>query len=61
MRTLLASSTLMLTVLSSVLLGIYGAYGLISGILLAFGRNSRIKPEAAPALAPERHSAVAGS
>ncbi len=53
----------MLTVLSSVFLGIYGAYGLICGILLAFGRNSRIKAEPAPALvsAPERHSAMVGS
>jgi hypothetical protein len=53
----------MLTVLSSVSLGIYGAYALISGILLAFGRNSRPKTETAPALVPaaERQSVAAGS
>jgi hypothetical protein len=53
----------MLTVLFSVSFGIYGAYALISGILLAFGRNSRSKTETAPALvtAAERQSATAGS
>lgn len=63
MRTLLVSSTLMLTVLTSVSFGIYAAYAAISGILLAFGRHSRAKTEAAPALVPatERHSAIAGS
>ncbi len=63
MRTLLVSSTLMLTVLFSVSFGIYGAYALISGILLAFGRNSRSKTETAPALvtAAERQSATVGS
>jgi len=49
-RTILVSSALLLTVTSSVCLGVASAYAAIQGILHTFARQTRQVDEPAPAL-----------
>jgi len=52
LRTVLVSSTLLLTVISSVSFGIYAGYAAVSGILFAFGHRSQKSAPAAPTTVP---------
>jgi len=44
-RTILVSSTLLLTIILSVFLGVISAYGTIQGILQVFARSPRPLPQ----------------
>jgi hypothetical protein len=52
LRTVLVSSTLLLTVISSVSFGIYAGYAAVSGILFAFGHRKQKKSAPVAASAP---------
>jgi len=58
---LLAGLILLLTVSTSLVLGILAGYGAVAGIILLFGRGTSRVSEAPPALAPAKAMGAAAS
>jgi hypothetical protein len=61
---MIVSASLMLTVVTSVSIGIYAGYAAVSGILFIFGRRHHAAPAPAPALVTsteQKAQAVASS